>query len=190
MIEESSVERSTPAEIEAKHWHLLFGVRRSIRYHDRRRGFFEAFHTLVVFLALLGGSATIAAFTSEFTKLWPEWAKLLPAVLVTVFSAAELVVGTVRKAWLHGEFVRRFVELEGRLITNPVTDDLVEEGWSRRLEIEAGEPTVLRVLDCICHNELLRAERYPKEEEWLIGFWQRRFAPFFDFREHTIRPQS
>ena len=59
---DSSFRGALSGELGDEYWHLLFGVRRSVRYHDRRRGFYESFHTVVVFLSVIGGSATIAAF--------------------------------------------------------------------------------------------------------------------------------
>jgi hypothetical protein len=54
------------------------------------------------------------------------------------------------------------------------------------LAIEADEPPILRVLDAICHNELLRAMGYPKEREAQIAWYQRLLASFVDIREHAI----
>jgi hypothetical protein len=44
---------------------------------------------------------------------------------------------------------------------------------ARRLEIEADEPPILKVLDSVCHNELLRAMGYDKSEFYRIGVVQR-----------------
>ena len=62
----------------------------------------------------------------------------------------------------------------------------VAEWTDRRLEIEAGEPRILRVLDTICYNEMLRAMDHQRRDQIPIGFWQRCFAHFFDFREHRL----
>ena len=98
------------------------------------------------------------------------------------------MLGSVRKAWLHADLERRFVELERYLSAGPESAALVSEGWDRRLAIEVDEPPVLKVLDAMCHNELLRSERYPKEAQVPISVWQRFFAHWFDFQEHTIQP--
>ena len=167
---------------------LLFGVRRSIRYHSRRRGFYERFHAVVLFLAVVFGSATLGAFGGALGEGWPLWIKLSPAALATLLSAADLVIGSMRKAWQHADFARRFIELERRLTAGPVAPDeaLVAEFTGERLAIEADEPPVLRVLDTLCHNELLRAMGYPPEKQVRVGFWQRACAQFFDLREHRL----
>lgn len=69
-------------------------------------------------------------------------------------------------------------------------DELVQDVTKERLNIEANEPKVKKVLDTICHNELLRAMGYPKSKEIGIGFWQRLFAQIFDFREYKLRSKE
>lgn len=168
---------------------LLFGIRRSVRYHARRRGFYERFHSVVVFTALLFGSATIAAFGAALgSDEWPKWVAFLPASVATALAAADWTMGSIRKASEHAVLVRRFTELERKLVPAPGagSETLVSEVTGERLDIEAEEPPVLRVLDTICHNELLRAMGYPIERQVRVGFWQRVFSPFFDWREHTL----
>ena len=175
-------------DLKREHHNLLFGVRRSVRYHLRRRAFYERLHAGVLFLALVFGSATIATFGAELGKDWPLWVKLLPAALTSVLSAADLVVGSSRKAWLHSDLARKFFDLEREIERArwQVTEELVIEITDRRLAIEADEPPVLRVLDTLCHNELMRAMGYPRDQEIRVDFVQRLFANFFEFREATL----
>ena len=167
---------------------LLFGVRRSVRYHLRRRAFYERLHANVLFLSIIFGSATIAAFGAELGKDLPLWAKLIPAALISVFAAADLVVGSSKKAWLHADLARRHFDLEREIEKSreEVTEEFVIEMTDRRLAIESDEPPVLRVLDTLCHNELMRAMGYPRDQQIHVGFWQRRFASFFDLQEHKL----
>ena len=58
-----------------------------------------------------------------------------------------------------------------------------------RLEIERDEPPVLRVLDSICHSELLRATGYDRSQYVEIAWYQRLLAQFVDVREHAISPR-
>ena len=59
-----SVETVDP-KLEKRHaaelHNLLRGVRRSIRYHNRRRRFFDGFDKFAKILSVIGGSAAIAA---------------------------------------------------------------------------------------------------------------------------------
>ena len=167
---------------------LLFGVRRSVRYHARRERFYDSFHQVVVFMALVFGSTTLAAFGAALGAGWPLWLKLLPAALTTLFSALDLVVGSVRKARRHADLVRQFTELERQLEAGREAPSaaLLAEVTDRRLQIEATEPPVLRVLDTLCHNELLRAMGYPRERQVRVGPLQRVCAPLFDVAEHRL----
>ena len=167
---------------------LLFGVRRSVRYHNRRRRFYTALHKWQVFGSLLLASATVMAFAGVIGGEWPLWAKTLPAILVSVLAGLDLVFGTVDKTWLHADLERQFIELERQLETardNP-TAKLIVQMTDRRLDIERQEPPVLRVLDTLCHNELAHAMGYGAEQQVRVGFWQRLFANFFDLADHRL----
>jgi len=162
---------------------LLFCVRRSVRYHVRRRKFFERFNLAVQALAVIFGSATIYAVLGQLGEAWAIGA----AAVVTVTSAVNLVVDTPRLARLHYDLARRFIELEREIVGADAQDGAALRRWqAQRLEIETEEPPVLHVLNAICHNELARAMGYPREELARIGPLQRLFAHLFDWREHRI----
>ena len=176
--------------LEQQYDDLLFGVRRSIRYHRRRQGFFESCHTWTMAIMVLSGSATIAVFASSLNNAWPMWMQLTPSVLVTVFATFDLVIGFTRRALLYADLARRFGDLEQRMEaerTNP-TDEALGKLTVQRLGIEMAEPPVLRVLDTICHNDLMRAMGYKSDSEEYrkVNFLQWLFAHVFDFRQHRL----
>jgi hypothetical protein len=161
---------------------LLFGVRRSIRYHIRRRRFFERWNLVTNALAVIFGSATIGGVV----KGWDALA-IAAGATVTFFSAVNLVVGTVRMARLHEDLAKRFVDLEKDLVVAGEYDEQAYRSFcAKRLEAERDEPPVLRVLDSICHNELLRAMGYDRNQFVKIAWYQRLLAQFVDIREHAI----
>lgn len=166
----------------ADRWHAMqFGVRRSIRYHQRRRGFFDRIDQFSNMLSLIFGSAAIyGILEKDFKSL-----ALVASALVTVLAAINLVIGSAQRARAHSDFVRRYVELEKRMLAKPSEDEYLKVA-EERLGIEAEEPPVLHVLNSICHNETMRAMGYKKEELAQIGFFQRLFSPVFDFCEHSI----
>ena len=163
---------------------LLFGVRRSIRYHVRRRGFFECLNTLSTAMALIFGSATIATLIGSQGTYWT----LAAVGIVTITSAINLVVGSTRRAQLHWDLARKFLDLEKELISQGdlVTRDKFASLIARRLDIEADEPPKLLVLDTLCHNELMRAMGYPKDEYVPVKWYQRWLAHFLDVQEHSL----
>lgn len=175
-------------DLQKQHHDLLFGIRRSIRYHSRRQGFFRNCHTLVMLIALLFGTTAVVTFLTEIAASWPLWVKLSPAVLVSIFTALDLVIRFNDKAWLHADFVRRFTDLEIQLQrpNQTLDSDIIDSITEKRLELEVHEPPVLRVLDTLCHNELLRAMGYEKTMQIKVGFFQRILAQFFDVGEHRL----
>ena len=50
-------------------YHQLFGVRRSVRYHQRRQSYFEACHTFIAALQVIFGSSSVAAILSN-SGIW------------------------------------------------------------------------------------------------------------------------
>lgn len=158
---------------------LLFGVRRSIRYHNRRREFFETFNTSITALSLIASSATV------YGVLQSQNLAMIAGATVTILTAINLVIGSAKRAGLHHDLSRRFLTLEKKMLIEPDAE-LLKSWFAERLDIEADEPPVLRVLDLICHNELARAMGYSKEHFAKIAWYQRTFANLFDFREHAI----
>jgi len=166
-------------------WHdLLFGVRRSVRYHTRRRRFFDRFHTLASALAVLFGSATVYALFRQ----WDPRVAAACAVGVTATSTFDLVVGSATVARLHADLVRRFLELEKSLVMHTQSPERLRELTAERLTIEADEPPVLHNLNIICHNELVRAAAHGDQHLVPLGYPARLLAHVFDLGSHTIRP--
>lgn len=162
---------------------LLFGVRRSVRYHMRRQQFFERWHIVTSATSVIFGSATVALIISKMGAGWI----VATAVVVTVFSAIDLVVGTSRAAHLHNDLARRFIDLEKKIIKECTpTEAMLYSLTSDRLSIEADEPPIFRNLDILCHNELLRAMGQRDAVAKLSPF-QRLSAQFFDWRTHSIQ---
>lgn len=167
---------------------LLFDVRRSVRYHTRRRHHYDVMHRCVLFVALVFSSATVVTFAGEVSKDWDLWVKSLPAVLVSILAALDLVLGTTTQSWLHADLARQFIDLERQLETRKGEpfDILLPEITDKRLQIEATEPPILRVLDTLCHNEMIRAMGLDREQEVKVNFIQRFFAPLFDVAEWRL----
>ena len=146
--------------------------------------FFERYNLFTNALSVIFGSAAIFAIVKEF-----QWAGITAGALVTIASAVNLVVGSTRMARVHEELTKRFIELEKCLILAGEYDEQkCTEFFANRLDIEATEPTALRVLDSICHNELMRAMGYEDDhpEMLVIGPLQRLCAHLFDWDLHEI----
>ena len=168
------------SDLENRHFKLLWGIRRSIRYHVHRQSFFEGFNTCSNVVALLFGSGAILTVLAKY----PDWLTISLAAFVTVFSTINLVVRTTERAQAHRDFSKQFHEIEKNLMAGRPTEEMIQKAMARRLEIEADEPPVLLVLDAICHNEMLRSEGYDRitdaSQHCNVTRTQRLFAHIFD----------
>lgn len=158
------------SDLDDKTYELLFAVRRSVRYHDRRRRFYEIWNSFTVAGAVIGGSSAFAALMADSTTV-----SAVLSAAVAMLGALDLAVGTARRADRHGDLARQFITLEQDFAHGrDLEDDEYEALTRRRLAIEASEPAVLRLLDTMCHFEVLRslgdATRHPRIP------WMRRAA--------------
>lgn len=163
---------------------LLFHVRRSVRYHDKRRGFLEGFQKTKNLAAIVVGSAAMVTVLNSVSGAF----LLGSALVVGILSAIDLVFGVNAKAREHSDLRKRFIELEKEIvgvIEPPVSQ--IREWQQKRLTIEADEPSVLRVLDAICHNEQLYADGYDHEYYLEIRGYQRLFAHVINIQPHKIK---
>ncbi len=179
------MEATTADDLEDRWHNLLFGVRRSIRYHQRRRAFFDRLDQLSNMLSVILGSTAIYGVLGDDAKD----VALIASALVTVMASINLVIGSTKRAREHADFARRFIDLEKQMIGDASNEGLYA-ATEARLTIEAEEPPVLRVLDVICHNDQMRAMGYKKEELVEVGMVQSLFAHFFDWFPSSIQNKT
>ncbi len=148
---------------------LLFDVRRSMRYHDRRRAFFERMHRVTnVLTVLMAGSVLFELGRTGETAGW----LILLSVAAALLAAFDMVVGYGARAALHRDLKRRFADLEIAMMRGGLDEEAWREHQIQRLAIERDEPPVYRALDLLCHNEQLAAEG-SKEPPAKVSPWQR-----------------
>lgn len=146
----------SPEAQETRRWRvheLRFDAQRSIRYHARRRAWFETWHNITLIVAMFASSAAAAA---AFRGL--PLASMAFSAGVALLLAADVVIGFSRKAALHNSLQQRFAGIEQRI---PVLRELSEAEFetlrARQIEVEQEEPPVKRLLDVLCHFENWRA---------------------------------
>lgn len=146
---------------------LLFDVRRSIRYHDRRRAFFERMHRLTSALTIiLAGGVIFELAGTGSPAPWLQWVGALAAIL----AALDMVVGYSARANLHAGLRVRFVDLEIAILAGDLDALTWQAHRQARLVIERDEPPIYRALDLLCHNELCQAEG--SEPNAIVGRFQ------------------
>lgn len=164
-----------------EHFKLLFGVRRSIRYHSRRQAFYGSLDRWTSFLLLALGSGLVALAIQGSRA-----GMIAVGLAVTAVSGLKLVFAFGLKAARHAQFVRDFTRLEQQLYEDD-SEETVSAVTRERLAIEATEPPVMRILDGICHNELLRAMGIEDPKERVQLNWFQYFtANLFNFGERNL----
>lgn len=135
---------------------LLFDLRRSVRYHDRRRAWFELLHRMAGLSALLLCAAVL--FSAAGTTPAPPW--LAALAIAAGLVGVDVLAGFASSAARHQSLRARFIMLEAALLADPAANHHIT-----RLHIEADEPPIYRALDLLCHNEQMRADGHPPDSE-------------------------
>ena len=166
-------------------WHeFKFVVQCSVRYHMRRRRFFERWSTLSSALSVVFGSATVSTLLSADFQRVALWT----AAAVTAVQILDLVIGTSRQAWIHGDLYRRFLDLEAKATLAEYTPAALAGLKASKMMIDAEEPPALRVLWHICYNEVMRSMGYEQSQLLRIPVLSRWLAHYLDFGDESIRP--
>ena len=156
----------------------LFGVRKSVRYHQRRQAFHEWWNTVIIALSFACSASAMAEWSAE-------WRQLLIGA-TSFLLMLNWVVGLTRRANAHAKLGQRFASLEQDMVPFEKNRDLEAENEERfrrrRLEIEADEPAKMRVMDILCHNELCEAA-YPDHSIYPVAAWRRWLGHFIDIGE-------
>ena len=137
------------------HWHtLVWGVKRSQRYHAKRTQFFQRWAWACSMIAILSGSGAVLAGLQKA----PAWVAVVSAVLIALFGGLNLVFRFAELARDHRDFNRKFADLEARMLLAEPSESELRKFQAERLKLEGEEPAVKPVLDVICHNEQLIAD--------------------------------
>jgi len=161
---------------------MLMDIRRSIRYHDRRRAFFETMHRLTsVLTILLAGSVLFDIAKPGVTAEWLVFISLCGALL----AAFDMVISYSNHANMHRTLKVRFANLEILILTGGGTDEEWDGYQKERLLIECDEPPIYRALDTLCHNEL--AASLGNKDIYPVSFIQRLTCQVFHWSDiaHT-----
>lgn len=138
-----------------------FAIRRSVRYHVRRRAFFETCHAAVMFCIILLSSGSLVAVFTDVGKA--EWC-IYTGLALTVLGTIDLVIGFSRRAKDHEVLNKQFHSLLIEMQMEKPSVERLQQWKRKRLNIEAEEPPIYRALDVSCHNEEVMAMGVPKEQ--------------------------
>src|ERR1700722_12676848 len=95
-------------KIKEKWSDLLFGVRRSIRYHTHRRKFFDKLSVWSDFLIIISGG-TVVGFASagEMASHHRAWTIIFGAI-IAIIGSFDLVIGFSNKSRDYHDLARAF----------------------------------------------------------------------------------
>ena len=169
-------------------YRIFFAVCRSVRYHDRRRAFFEQLHRISAGLTVLLAGSVLFELSRPGESAW--WITCI-ALAAALLAAFDIVIGYAFRANLHFDLKRRFGELEMAVVSGDNNDEIWKRHQLERLRIEQDEPAIFRALDVLCHNELLRAQGVGRGEEGKTGFielsrWKRWTCHFLPWGNLTL----
>jgi hypothetical protein len=154
---------------------LDFSIHVSMRYHARRRAWYDRFHRLTMLIIAIGGSAGVA---SIYGGLLAEAEYL--AIAVAVAGALGLAFSLPERARAEDALYRRFTLLAAEIADAPAIGDFDLRAWeAKRLLIRADADDRLEVLRRICHNLEAEARGYPLERRYRLWPWQRLTAQLF-----------
>ncbi|MFU1921487.1 hypothetical protein ACM6PT_30775, partial [Klebsiella pneumoniae] len=108
------------------------------------------------------------------------------ALVVTIASAIDLVVGTGQRAWLHNDLRKRYLDIEAELLSCAGAPSLEQlcQYRSRIRRIEADEPPTLPALEILARNDVIRS-MYPKAQAdelvSRLSWLKRTTAQWFDW---------
>ncbi|MFT3791557.1 MAG: hypothetical protein QM741_10850 [Rudaea sp.] len=171
-IEESELE---------KDWRVLgFDLALCSHYHQERRRFFERWNRATAFFGVIMGTATVSSLLGKL----PDYA-VAASVAVTIVQGLNLVIGFSRLAWLHGDFYRRFIDLEMKWRETQRSKAALNSLTNERRKIEQGEPPCLPYLVRRCQIELMRRDGYSMSEAPRLTLPQRFFAQYLPTLSYT-----
>lgn len=166
----------------------LLGAEKSVRYHVRRRAFFDGWSRTFNFFVLVLGSGTIYAASNES----PILATIVGAV-VMLTGAIQLVWDPARNARDHEILARDFSKLLAEIHSKSDPDPAVISNWAaRREEIEQAETATYNALEADCRNEVVRVYYEPSAAaaaQQIIPFWPRALMHYVRF-ENTNFPRK
>lgn len=156
-------------------YNLLFGVQLSIRYHDRRCGWFEAWHNSTMALALF---MVLADALLPALALGPHAGPLFSLAGAAVL-ALNIVFGFSARAAKHSRLSGRFLALESKLLPlRDLSEQELQRYNAERNAIEHDEPPVKSLLNALCYFQNWIATNRDADLSTLdeIPLWRRLLA--------------
>ncbi len=167
---------SAPQEkMKTELWNIDFGVKKSMRYHARRRAFFEKLENATRVIVAISGASAFSALMGDYALL-----SKIATGLVTVFALADIVLGFGRRAREQDTLYRHFSEMAADIakIEHPTVTQ-ISELKARRLRLEADEPNIIDALERKCWNDEAASRGTAADELQKLSLCQRLRAALY-----------
>lgn len=164
---------------------IIYQMRLSALYHQKRERFFDIVDKLVA--CLLAVSAT-AAFTSLFQP-YGQCGKVI-AAFTALLSMIPLVFNPAQRARHHNQLAQDYRRLlaECEVAGQRWTDEQCNGFSSKSLQIAASEPTPLTALVADCQNQLALA--FDENQVADLKFYHHLFKHWIDLRPDPCKENS
>ena len=155
---------------------ILYQMRLSVLYHQKRERFFDIVDKIVA--SLLAVSAT-AAFTTLFR---PEEGGKAIAAFTALLSMVPLVFNPAQRARHHNQLAQDYRRLlaECEIAGQAWTDEQCNNFSSKSMQISASEPSPLTALVADCQNQLALA--FDEEKVADLKIYHHLFKHWIDLR--------
>ena len=160
-------------------FHLLAGINRSARYHDRRRMFYENWNSVTAVLGAVG----LTAGGIQVYDVSHLWAYVLG--VGALWCAIDGALGVAKKAVTHAGLAVRFVLLEKVFASGEnLTKEQIEKIRKQRLELESSEPPLLYLLNELCQISYERSIG-AETNEAKLPWWRKCLVYLLSQEEYT-----
>jgi uncharacterized membrane protein YuzA (DUF378 family) len=161
--------------LEERWYELDFAVSRSMRYHAKRRRFFETCLQIVRVIIAVAGAGTVAAVFGDSARI-----TVVFGIIVGVAAAVDLVFEFARRAMNYDHLYRCFAGLSAEIAeADQASEPQCKKLSAKKRHIEMEEPTALDVLNVISSNEVRESRGFGYK--YHVRYWQGLFAQFGDF---------
>lgn len=153
------------SEAQLQRGDMLFGIERSVMYHQAREEHFRFMHLACTFMALASGSAAVLTFMDGA----PKWLPALVAAGVCLALLVDQVWDFRGRAVTHGMLKHDFADLlaKGRTSEKVTTAKLD----ACRIALEAKEPDDMKIVGILQHNYLAISKGYGPDATYTVPWY-------------------
>ncbi|SMF47594.1 hypothetical protein SAMN02982917_2331 [Azospirillum oryzae] len=182
----SAADEAASGQVSSKVLEIDFTTHVSMRYHAKRRAWFDMLHRMSMVVAAIGGSAALASLAGDQSTA-AKWITLA----VAIAGAFDIAFGPSERARKADALYKQFCDLAADIASCPSPTEEDARKWlARRLKIEAEEPAIIDTLNVICHNTEAEARGYGPETCYHVSLIQQIFSHICTLPPYKFEPRK